>query len=343
MDDFDLIEKKARMWMEDAKDLDSLSKAAQVLRDVDERRKKTSTKRPLSEKVLVYTTLFSALGLLVTAGTAFYNLEQGIAAAQAQEDSQWRTAVEKCAPGSKTPSIGALEMKSFFRSKRYGKESRTVAATLLRNIDDNILFDDIFFDLVNVGKSKQNNDQELIALAKILSSQLNDRYKGRMEKLKQGDRPRNHTFAHFLEKPDDFYDDSKHPEQKKEEEQIDADIYRLDTISKGLIDIWKDPHFNPSKAEVDLEEIVFLNGDYSGIDFSVFRLKGAGFYGGCVLTGVKFGDVKPGDHCEQGEPNQKRETKRIVAVVSNDASKWSMQRCYRWMEHALETCKQIWL
>lgn len=304
MTDLDLMETKARTWLQEATDVESLTKAAGLLRQIDEHRKlqleleNTTTEarrvetEHKSERIRFWTaTLLPTLAFLVTAGTFLLQIQQTKSGAQAQEDSQWRSALEKTAPDSNSAPIGALEMQSFFASKRYKKESRPVAATLLVGIDDRNLFDVIFFDLLD--KTTKDDQQELIFLARALSSRLRDKYEVRLAAGKE--RPADRSFEHFLKDPEDFYDESD-LNQAKALETIDADKWKLDSVSQGLIELWRNPKISP--AEEDLSEIVFLNGDYSGLNFSHALLSGAGFYGTCNLTGVRYSNLESVNHCE---------------------------------------------
>jgi hypothetical protein len=299
MDDLDLIETKAHAFIEEAKDLDSLAKAANILRDADERRKiraelnsakqagdRAASERT-SEKVRFWTApLLPTLAFMVTAGTFLVQMHQSRIAAQAQEDSQWRLALERITVDPQSAPTGVLEMESFFDSKQYRRESRPVAAALLPRINDVSLFDVVFFQLLK--KTTDRNQQELITLARAMTQLLQERHEGRLQKLGK-DKPTDPTFAHFLKNPEDFYDDSYY-DQREEQYQVDTDKWKLDTICSGLIELWKNPHFVGELAERDLTGIAFFttHGDYTGVDFRGANLSGTAFYGDCKLDGAKF-------------------------------------------------------
>ncbi len=305
MDDLGLIETKAHAFIEESKDLDSLAKAANILRDIDEQRKiraelemagknaDRAASEHTSDKIRFWTaTLLPTLAFLVTAGTFLYQIQQGKVAAQAQEDSQWRLALEKIAGDSQSAPIGALEMQSFFNSSRYDKESRPVAATLLPKIDDLSLFDVVFFDLL--GKTTKQSQQELIVLARSLTSRLRDQWSA----CPKASLPADNSFAHFLKNPEDFYDDNDQT-QGKEEMKVDADEWKLDSVIHGLTELWQDPRSQVTPRGQDLAGIAFLNGNYKGVDFRGAQLSDTAFYGKCNIDGAKFDSpTKSMNHCE---------------------------------------------
>jgi hypothetical protein len=311
MDDLDLIESKARTAIEESKDLDSLAKAAQILRDVEGQRKiradvraaqhialRSAAERKEEKVRFLIGTLMPTLAFLVTAGTFLFQIYQGKIAAQQQEDSQWRSALEKIAPDSKSAHVGALEMESFFSSPRYQNVSRPVAASLLVTINDPTIFDLIFADFLD--KTVGQKQQELVTVARALTSRLRGRYEGRKNVVDKSCGPDN-SFAQFLRRPECFYDDDN-PQDAEEETRVDADQWKLDTVSHKLISLWKDPGSKLKPAQQPLEGVAFYtekSGDYTGLDFSGAQLSGSGFYGNCDLSGAKF-DVpqKSVDHCD---------------------------------------------
>jgi len=301
MNDLDLIETKARAFIEEAKDLDSLAKAAKIIRDLDEQRKiraelnaakqdadRTAERR--SEKVRFWTaTLLPTLAFLVTAGTFLFQIQQGKVAAQGQEDSQWRTELEKSATDPKLAPVGALEMQSFFGSKRYSDQSRKVAATLLSGIDDPDLFDLVFFDIIDADVRKTtelSHQQDLIALAKALSERLQGLYSDRLAAPGK-DLPEDQTLKNFLADPGEFYDH----DQLKEENEVDVKEWELDSVSRGLIKLW-----GTTPPTQNLTGIIFYttqapdqpNVDWGVVDFRGAELKNVQFYGTCKIDPTKF-------------------------------------------------------
>jgi hypothetical protein len=217
---------------------------------------------------------------------------------QSQEDSQWRSALEKISIDTQAAHIGALEMQSFFHSPRYRKQSRSVAASLLWRVDDRDLFDVVFFDLVE--KTTERNQQELITLARAMGDRLQERYSIRMKALGT-DSPQDSSFEHFLKSPEEFYDDDKE-DQKKAELQVDVEEWELDSICHGLIEVWKDPTFRAESSKRDLTGIAFYTtkGDYKGVDFRGAEVRGTAFYGECNLDGAKFDrSAQYKDNCER--------------------------------------------
>jgi hypothetical protein len=309
MDDLELIEKKAQTWMAEAKDLDSFAQAARVLHQVAEQRKmRSEAARAQSGESLpkgearrgkvgfLIATLLPALAFVVTAGTFLYQMKQGNVATQAQEDSQWRSALEKIKTDSESAPIGALEMHSFFASRQYAKEARPVAAMLLESVDDRSVFDLVYFDLVY--DKQHQNQEELITLARALTERLSTEQEKCMRAAGKQLPPPDGSFAEFLKAPEHFCDD------EKDLEKIDADTAKLDSVSQGLSDLWKNRHLHMSPAKQDLAGVAFLNGDFSGLDFRHAVLRGAGFYGDCHLTGAQLDQRESVDHCGGQESNK---------------------------------------
>jgi hypothetical protein len=312
MDDLDLIESKARSAIEESKDLDSLAKATQIFRDLEEQRKiradlaaiqhnvQHSAAQRREERVrFLIATMMPTLAFLVTAGTFLFQIHQGKVAAQAQEDSQWRSALEKIAPDSKSAHVGALEMESFFSSPRYQNVSRPVAASLMVAIDDPSIFDLIFADFLD--KTIEHKQQELVTVARALTSRLQSRYEGR-KNVSDKACPHENSFAQFLRQSECFYDDDD-PKDAKEEDQVEADKWKLDTVTQMLISLWQDPRLKLTPSQQSLEGIAFYterNGNYKRLDFSGAQLSGSGFYGNCDLVDTKFDfPQKSVDHCDR--------------------------------------------
>ncbi len=304
MNDLDVIEQKARAWMEQAEDLDSLAKAAAVLHEVDQQRKlrmelesagsqaeKAVAERRQSAIRFWSATLLPAFAFLVTALTFLWQIEQGKETARAQADSQWRSAVEKIGPIAQPAAVGALEMKSFFASD-YAKESRPVAAALLVSVDDPSIFDDVYFDLVK--DTTQQNDWDLIALARALTSRLKAKRDSCIAARAKDRTLADPSLGHFLDAPQDFCDD------QSDLDKIDADMQKLDSVSEGLITLWRNPTRKMKPGGEDLEAIAFLNGNYDGLDFRRASLSGSGFYGQCSLEDASFDTKTSLNHCSGG-------------------------------------------
>ncbi len=313
MDDLDVIELKAHVWMEQSQDLDTLARVAGLLHEVDQQRKlrmelASAASRPQKAKAerrqdavrFWSATLLPAFAFLVTALTFVWQIEQGQKNARALEDSQWRSAVEKIGPIAQPAAVGVLEMKSFFGSD-YAKESRPVAAALLVSVEDPSIFDDVYFDLVK--NTTQQNDWELIALARALTSRLKTARDSCISARGPDRVVAGPSLAHFLDAPGDFCDN------QSDLDKIDADMQKLDSVSNGLIALWKDPARKMKPAGEDLEAIAFLNGDFSGLDFQRASLSGSGFYGNCRLEGTSLDSNASFNHCNSAN------SKSLVAAA----------------------------
>ena len=175
MDDLSVIESKALAAVQNSTDLDSLAKAVQILRDVTEQRNARAETGRRSETVRFWTAiLLPTLAFALTSFTFLYQIHEGKIAAQAQEDSQWRLALEKVTTDAKAAQVSALEMESFFNSPRWQDVSRPVGASLLAGVDDTSIFDLVFADFMD--KSVEHRQEEIVVLARALTSRLQNRY-----------------------------------------------------------------------------------------------------------------------------------------------------------------------
>jgi hypothetical protein len=313
MDDLDVIELKALVCMEQAQDLDTLAKVAGLLHGVDQQRKlrmelASAASRPQKAKAerrqdavrFWSATLLPAFAFLVTAFTFMWQIEQGKQAARAQEDSQWRSAVEKIGPTAPPAAVGVLEMKSFFVSD-YAKESRPVAASLLVAVDDPNIFDDVYFDLVN--EATPTGDGNLIALARALTSRLKDTRDRCISARRPGRAQATPSLADFLDAPGDYCDN------QSDLDKIEADTVKLDSVSQGLSALWKNPTRKMTPKGEDLNGIVFLDGDFSKLDFQGASLIGSVFYGDCRLEGTSLDSNASLNRCTSGN------SKSLVAAA----------------------------
>ena len=235
MDDLSVIESKALAAVQNSTDLDSLAKAVQILRDVTEQRNARAETGRKSETVRFWTAiLLPTLAFALTSFTFLYQIHEGRIAAQAQEDSQWRLALEKVTTDAKAAQVSALEMESFFNSPRWEDVSRPVGASLLAGVDDTSIFDLVFADFMD--KSVEHRQEEIVVLARALTSRLQNRYIARKDVRDPKCQP-HASFAEFLLSPDCYYDDDD-PKDANEEILVEADLWKLDTVINQLITVW---------------------------------------------------------------------------------------------------------
>lgn len=308
MDELDLIESKARAAIEDSKDLDSLAKATRILRDVEEKRKiradlamaqqkaDHAAAERSSEKARFWTaTLLPTLAFVVTAGALVWQIQQGKVTAQAEEDSQWRAALEKIELDPKSAHVGALEMESFFSIDQRKRVARIIAASLLAKIDDPNIFQLVFEDI------ETHQQSDLVLLARMLTLRLQDSYDGHSNVLNQeGCHQAKSSFKLFLSKPECFYADND-PAQNKEIEEIDLTESKLDSVTRELAALWANSKSGLTAANQDLQNIAFYTSDrvdYAGLNFHGSQLDGSGFYGQCDVSGAGLDNRKAVDYCD---------------------------------------------
>ncbi len=299
MSNFEDLKHKARHFAAQSTDIEGLSKAAEVLKSVAEAEKASvdalNGRRYWTSKVGALTPMFAAIITGLTFGITFlYQRKQSDIAAQQVEETQWRAALQKVGGNDSVSSqAAAFAMQSFFDST-YTQQSRTIAAFLAPNIRDTGAFDFMFFELAK--RTGQQNQGELIDIARALSTREQKAYASLPETVR-----RDHPFEQLLVDPADVLLDQEDPKFSEKLQDAEADGWELDTVSVVLSRIWKGPlplipsdqrawkgptRLDPS--ELDLRGIVFLNGDFTGIDnLSKARMDAhTGFYGRCMVDNV---------------------------------------------------------
>jgi hypothetical protein len=203
---------------------------------------------------------------------------------RAQEDatanSEWRKALEDLtAKDGPSASVGAYEMVSFLGAAKYGDQALAIVPSLLTKIDNPLTFDVILFDInphIN-----QDNQSQLITIDTILARDLSDLYR---TVTHTDTSAKNRSFGAFLQAPDQFIDGSVHADLLN---QAWTQTWELDSVSSALSNDWKGvnwPAGHPTPQDQDLSGgVVFLNNDWSGIDFSGAELEGIAFFGKCKI------------------------------------------------------------
>lgn len=203
---------------------------------------------------------------------------------QAQQDatanSEWRKALEDLtAKDGASASVGAYEMVSFLGAVKYGDQALAIVPSLLTKIDNPLTFDVILFDInphIN-----QDNQGQLITIDTILARDLSDLYRTVTHGKASA---RDRSFGAFLQAPDQFIDGSKHADLLS---QAWTQTWELDSVSSALSNDWRGVNWvapHPTPRDQDLSGgVVFLNNDWSGIDFSGAELDGIAFFGKCRI------------------------------------------------------------
>lgn len=203
------------------------------------------------------------------------------------EDSEWRKALEHvAAKDSATAALGAYEMQSFLDT-RHGAKARSIAITLLPQVDNHAIFDLILYDVLP--GVNQSNQQQIVAVDRLIAGQLHDSYRDLLrDTARTKPLPTDTSFAHFLTDPAAFYED------ESESEQLGRTLERtweLDSVSNALSSMWSQKKLwsRLTPHGEDLDDIVLLNNDFRSVDFKASRsMNGATFYGSCLVEKSKL-------------------------------------------------------
>jgi hypothetical protein len=231
---------------------------------------------PLLSILIAALTLFS---------TSLIQIYQSRSSSAEKEDSDWRAALEKIE--DRSAAIGTFEMQSFFEGERHKVQARSLSAALMPNITDKYEFDAAFFALLV--RTNQDNQADVVGIARTLSIELHGLYDAAVV-LKGCKGSPDCTFVEFVRHPEKFYDNASQSDALR---NTLSDLWRLDSVGSGLRSMWvsKGDGAGVRPGDLDLGGIVFLNNDFSNIDFSKASMEEAEFIGKCP---VNEGKTPPG-------------------------------------------------
>ncbi|MGC2621342.1 MAG: hypothetical protein WA414_20020 [Acidobacteriaceae bacterium] len=228
------------------------------------------------------TVLITAIGIVFTLCFQIYQTrEQSLQ----KEDSDWRAALEKVSVDESTSAIGAFEMQSFLQNRRYNSEARSIASAVLPTVRNRYEFDAAFSSLL--ADTTQNNQRDVISIASNLSNQVRNLYSATQKQAAVGPTFNNITLEGFVLDPDQFIDDET---QSGILDQALTETWELDTVIQGLSRLWL-PSGHKRLAvpkDADLAGIVFLNGNFNGVDFSGADMYDSYFIGRCHVENARF-------------------------------------------------------
>jgi hypothetical protein len=234
-------------------------------------------------------TLITLLPVIITGATFLLSfsaqLYQQRVRTQEARDAEWRSALKQVSTKqSETAVQGAYEMVSFLDDAKYGAQAAAIAAALLPSIRDHIAFDLVFFNLIE--RENRGNQNEFIAIDSSLTQQLLDAYGQAKENLGDLKTPPTggDSFSNFLLHPEQFF-----------REDTDSDklafvldkAWELDSVSDGLSQLWSGQlkGKRPTLDHQGLNDLVFLNNDFSSVDFrGAGRMNNVQFLGDCKVN-----------------------------------------------------------
>ena len=226
----------------------------------------------------------TVIPFIFTGATFLLQMWQQHVESRAKVDSEWREAMRQVSSAkSETAIQGAYEMESFLNDKKYGSQAGAIAAALLPNIDDHIAFDLIYFDLLD-GKATKYNQNEFIAIDSSITQQLKDEYYKVQDTFGPSKpAPRDNTLENFVMNPDLFYRDNSESDKIG---YVLNKTWELDSVSNGLALLWS---HQLTKETVDpsgqgLQDLVFLNNNFSNVDFTRATMNNVEFVGDCKVN-----------------------------------------------------------
>ena len=225
--------------------------------------------------------LITALTLLSSSILQFY---QGHSGSMQKEDSDWRSALEKVSLEQNSAAIGTFEMQSFLGTRRHRDQARSIATALMPNIVDKYEFDAAFFVLLE--KTDQNNQNDILSIARSISNDLRELHQNATRA--NGCRLVNDcSLSMFVMQPEQFLDSET---QANELRQALTDAWKLESVCSGLSSIWgtKGSRTSVEPKKSDLSGIIFLNNDYSGVDFREASMQDTEFIGKCSVDKDKL-------------------------------------------------------
>lgn len=236
------------------------------------------------------TVLITAISVVFT---FCFQLLQTKATSEDKQDVAWRAALDKVTSDEKSADIAAFEVQTFAENPRYRAQARTIEATLLPILPDKYEFDAAFFLLLK--DTDKTCQSDILVVARNESNRLRDLYHATVPLVdgKPTDDP-SKSFENFVLHPDAFFTEDS---QQDKLNQALVDAWKLDSVTAGLSSLWnpKNPRLSPGNA--DLSGIVFLNNDFSGVDFSQASMDDVEFFGSCSVERAKFPTKEPHHNC----------------------------------------------
>lgn len=223
-----------------------------------------------------------------------FQVVQQTSQAASAEDTEWRKALEPIGKkDSGAAALGAFEMESFFtKNGHHFAQARAIDASLLPRIDDKFTFDVLFFDLIP--ETTQDSLNQIVTIDSLITTQLRELYSAAIGNHQNEHLPKDMSFRNFIEHPAAFFDEST---QSTDLNDVLTKTWELDSVTDGLRALWlgdyADHHLTPDKQS--LGDTVFLNGDFTGVDFRHTASMGdVQFYGDCKVDSSKLPvNVKP--------------------------------------------------
>jgi hypothetical protein len=243
------------------------------------------------------TVLIAAVSFVFTSGFQVYQTRQS---ALQEVDTEWRSSLEKVSVDNTSAAIGSFEMLSFLSDARYRPQARSIASAVLPSVGNRYEFDVAFERLLS--DTDQKNQSDVITVAFNISSELRSLYSTASKQLKGDSRSNGLTLQTFVLDPTSYLDDDVNT--KEVIAAADTASWELDTVSKGLSSLWLNGKGPAAPQAAALDHIIFMNADFSGVDFSGASMDDAYFVGSCRVENAAWPKGKPSPFhaCPPSEP-----------------------------------------
>lgn len=294
MSRLDNLEEKAWTLAEAASQPDDFFKAVEAGEKL--RALRENKKQPVWPTIVA--PLTALLAVLITAVTFVSQSQQAKITVteerNAREDQQWTDTLSKISlKGPSAAQVSAFELESFFDSPRHGEQARSIAASILHLVDNNVGFEAVWKELVRHTREPKQQS-ELLVVAGRVSTNLRDLFaevKGRPT----FEGCSNQEIADFMNQIDDCFPS---PKGKDTEEAKLGWLYswEVDSTAAELAKIWQDKTRNIGPTRQHLSGIILANlnkpeVNLKGVDFSGTWLDGSVVHL-CDISEANFNGAK---------------------------------------------------
>ena len=308
--DLDVLSQEAINIAKNSGDVEKMLKAVHLNDSLDALKYNTRDSRwfRVGQIIAPYTAIFALVLSLLTLGQQYSQFAKSQdEQRKSAERTQWRDALKSLSFKDDASVLSSsLQLQTFFDVPDYASMSRSSATKLLPLLGQGSHFDIIWKGII--AKTDEGNQHDLITVAQEIGSEefwLFQKVTGKkFSPDKVADMP---SFIDFLVDPSrpergwtnergtsagasSFGVTSSDSEYVRDGElnpikRATASAWKLSTITQSLQYLWSRKELTP--GGVDLNGVILLDGDLSGIDFSK-SLAPPSIIHHCNLTGASF-------------------------------------------------------
>ena len=208
--------------------------------------------------------------------TLLFQVHQDSRTADEKEDTEWRATLQTLSTEDKSLLPGALSLQSFFTSKRYSHQARSLNSLLLPRLADTATFDIILFDMAD--QTTEADEEDLLSIDRATANELRTLYDRVIKNPPPSGLPDQPTFEDFLANPDAYLRDS---EQTQDLKTALADDWKLDSATAVLWKIWTGTDHKkglPPPIPSELDGVVFIGANLDHDPLSAEQYGAAEFH-----------------------------------------------------------------